>query len=79
MTLLHKYSDILGLPGKGFHRHAFGFAIGDFLGTILITHIISKKYKYSFLYVFVILMMLAIFLHKLFNVKTRLNVLLGLS
>lgn len=78
MLKLCKYSDILGLPGKGFHRHVFGFAIADFLGTVLISHIISKKYKYSFAYVLISLLLLAIFLHKLFCVKTRLNVLLGL-
>lgn len=73
------YKDILGLPGKGLHRHfGFGFAILDLVGTILIAYIISLIFKQSIWKIFLVLMIIAIFLHWLFCVKTRLNVLLGL-
>ena len=71
---LCQYKDILGEPGKGFHNHfGFGFAILDLIGTIIIAYIISKKYKYEFGEVFMGLMLLAIFLHKIFCVDTVLN------
>ena len=71
---LCQYANILGLPGKGFHSHlGFGFAILDLIGTIVISYLISLKIKYTFLQVFVSMMILAIFLHKLFCVKTALN------
>ena len=72
---MDKYSNILGIPGKGFHKHIFGFALYDLLGTILIALLITRKH---FIKVFVVLMLLAIFLHWLFGVKTVLNTFLGL-
>lgn len=72
---MNKYSTLLGIPGKGFHKHTFGFAINDLLGTILIALLISRKH---FIKVFVCLMIAAIFLHWLFGVKTVLNTFLGL-
>ena len=76
---LCKYKDILGKPGIGFHRHfRIGFAILDLIGTIMIAYVLSKMLGQTFWKVFLILMIIAIFLHWLFCVKTRLNVLLGL-
>ena len=76
---LCKYKDILGVPGKGFHKHyGFGFAILDLIVTILIAYGLSRMIGKSFLKVFIILMLIAIFLHWLFCVKTKLNGLLGL-
>lgn len=72
--MLCQYKDILGVPGKGFHQHfGFGFAILDLIGTITIALILSKNYNYSFIKTFGILMLLAIFLHKIFCVETVLN------
>ena len=72
-----QYKDILGIPGKGFHSHyGFGFAILDLIATLIIAYYISKHYKYKFYHIFGGLMLLAIFLHKIFCVKTVLNNLL---
>lgn len=76
---LCNYKDILGTPKKGFHTHYFGFAIFDLLGTIFLSFLfgnfeIKKSLKY-----FVILMLIAIFLHWLFCVKTKLNSFLMLN
>ena len=71
---LCQYKDILGVPGVGFHNHfGMGFAVLDLLGTILIAYFISNKYNFSFNHTFIALMMVAIFLHKLFCVDTTLN------
>lgn len=77
--MLCKYKDILGIPGQGFHYHfGFNFAILDLIGTILIAYWISLNYKISFIKSFGQLMLLAIFLHKIFCVDTTLNRFLGL-
>jgi hypothetical protein len=71
---LCKYKDILGKPGIGFHNH-FGtpFALLDIIGTICIAYVISNTYKISYINSFGGLMIIAIFLHKLFCVDTALN------
>lgn len=85
MALLSKYKNILGEPGKGFHRHfSFGFAILDLIATIILALVITK-YKYGkitfskFGIVFLVLMVIAIFLHAIFGVKTVLNKKLGIA
>lgn len=72
---LCKYKNILGVPGKGFHKHfGVGFAILDLLATIIIAYVLSKIIGKSFLKVFLSIMIIATFLHWLFCVKTKLNV-----
>lgn len=74
-----KYKNILGMPNDGVHSHfIFNFAIFDLIVTILIAFLISKQYKVSVLYSFMVLMLIAILLHKLFCVDTALNKLLFL-
>jgi hypothetical protein len=85
MTDLCKYKDIFGKVGEGFHSvRLFNIAVFDLLGTLLIAYIISyfihKTKSLSrvsiyiiFLTVFIILMILALFLHKLFCVRTTLT------
>lgn len=76
---LCKYKDILGIPGKGVHQYfGFGFAILDLIGTMVIAYIISIMTGYSLLKVFIALMLFTIIIHKLFCVKTKLNIFLGL-
>ena len=80
---LCKYKDILGPVGKGFHTHElfgidFGFAILDLLATIIGSYLLSKMIGYSFWKVFIILTLIAIFLHWFFCIKTSLNVFFGL-
>ena len=71
---LCQYKNSLGIPGKGFHKHYFfGFAVMDLLGTIGIAYLIGKYFKLSVYKVFIVLMILAIFLHWLFCVDTVLN------
>lgn len=76
---LCKYKDILGVPGKGLHQYfGFGFAILDLIGTIVIAYGLSLMFGQSFLKAFIALMIFTIIIHKLFCVKTKLNVFLGL-
>jgi hypothetical protein len=83
---LCKYRDLLGKPNKGFHKYG---AIGDWAMTIImalvfatITYYATKDSKVTypmlvFLW-FIGIMILAVFLHWLFCVKTRFNVFIGL-
>ena len=76
-----KYSGILGEPGKGFHKHVFGIAIGDVIGTILLAvviyYIVKKIFpnvtRKIFWIILLILFILGIILHKLFCVNTTIN------
>lgn len=76
---LCQYKDVLGKPGEGFHKaRLFGFARNDLLGTMAIAAILAlifyrKTFWYSFLIIFLILMAIAIFLHRLFCTNTTLN------
>lgn len=75
-----QYRHIFGKEGTGVHSYRlFGIAIVDLLLTILVAAIISYYTQNRFIIVFGILMILAIFLHWLFCVKTRINTLLGLA
>lgn len=74
---LCKYSKILGEPNIGFHKHYFGFAIFDLIGTMIIVFIMTffiKKYidKYSFSLIFSVLLLVFVsfgeYLHHLFCV-----------
>lgn len=69
-----KYSNIFGKPKTGFHSfRMFDIAINDFLGTIAISGLISYYLKYNFLLVLIILLIIAIILHRLFCVNTTIN------
>lgn len=74
-----QYKDVLGRPRDGFHKaRLFGFARNDLLGTLAIAAIIAlifyrRTFWYSFLITFVILMLVAIFLHRLFCTNTTLT------
>ena len=65
---------IFGEPGKGIHSYRlFGVAIVDVIMTIVAAAIISKMFSISFLVVLVILFILGIVLHRLFDVKTTID------
>ncbi len=76
---LCQYKDVLGRPKEGFHRPRFmGFAAYDLFGTLAIAAIIAiffyrKTLLISFIVISIILLLLGIFLHKLFCVETTLN------
>jgi hypothetical protein len=70
-----KYKYILGKPNEKFHTHYFGFAIGDLIGTILISFIIMlyiRKYFISisnsllFGIILLIILVIAEYLHHKF-------------
>ena len=79
---LCQYSEMLGVPGEGFHRARFlGMAAWDFFGTMFIALLLSmgsENFGKKFIGTFVVLMIIAIFLHWLFCVPTALNKALGL-
>lgn len=71
-------SELLGKPNEGFHRHVFGFAIMDVLGTMAIAYLIAKYKKYSFIQTFLVLFLIGELFHLAFGVRTAfLRFLLG--
>jgi hypothetical protein len=73
------YSDIFGRPGEGAHSiRVGGFAAVDLLLTagaaVLIKKtVFSDKSSWLYLLIFIVLMICAIVLHKVFCVNTALN------
>ena len=87
MTLLCKYANVAGEPGKGFHKARFlGMAAFDLFGTILIAVIVTvllvrfttKAWYLILPCVLAALFVLAVFSHWLFCVPTFSNKILGL-
>jgi hypothetical protein len=71
---LKKYSNIFGEPNTGFHSaRLLDIAIYDLLGTIAISGVISYFLKYNFFLVLIIIMIIAILLHRIFCVNTTIN------
>jgi len=84
MSGLCKYRHIFGKEGEGVHSlRLFDIAVFDLLGTILIAYGISFYIQKTFYMkesllkifgiTFLILMVLALFLHRLFCVRTTLT------
>lgn len=77
MDGLCKYSNALGTPGQGVHApRMFGLAAVDLLLTAILAIAIAASLRGSFvafLSVFVLLLTLAVGVHELFCVDTRLN------
>jgi len=71
--MLCKYRDSLGKPNQGVHKHVAGIAIVDLLATILIAFGIAKWRKWNFFYVFGIIMVITIIVHRIFCVNTTIN------
>jgi hypothetical protein len=72
-----KISDIFGLPNEGVHKYRFlGLAAVDLFATValaaLLTYWTTDKSIISFFVIFIILMILSIYIHKIFDVKTAL-------
>jgi hypothetical protein len=69
-----KYKDIFGKEGEGAHSiRLFNIAIIDLVFTILGALLISYMIKINFWIIFIILMIMAIILHRLFCVNTTIN------
>ena len=74
---LCQYKNIFGEPNKGAHSYRlFNIAIVDVLATILVAFIIAKLFNVSFFKTSIILFMLGIILHRLFCVRTTVDILL---
>ncbi len=71
---LCKYSDFLGAPGTGVHSiRIFNIAVIDLFMTVIIAWYLARRFKMKFLIVFFVLMMVAVFLHRLFCVNTTVD------
>lgn len=68
-----KYSTIGGIPGQGIHKHVFGIAIVDVVGTILGGWLFAYVFKYNVPITIFCAFVLGIIVHKLFCVNTTLN------
>jgi hypothetical protein len=73
---LCKYKNSLGIPNEGVHKHYYGFAIFDTVGTIVIGLILSFLFKWNKVLTISILFILGIILHRLFCVRTTVDKLL---
>lgn len=74
--MICEYKDILGIPGKGIHTHVFGIAIADVVMTFIGAFFISRLTKISLMYTTIALFLFGIFLHRLFCVRTVVDILL---
>ena len=71
---LCQYKNIFGAPNTGAHSYRiFNIAIVDLGLTILAAYLISRYYLIDFVYVFIILMLIGLIIHKLFCVDTTLT------
>jgi hypothetical protein len=71
---LCKYKDIFGKPNKGIHSIRFlNIAVVDFFMTVAIAFFIAKFYDLPFYKIFILLIIFAIVIHKIFCVDTALN------
>ena len=74
---LCKYKDSLGKPNEGVHSYRlFNIAIIDLLLVIFGAIIISYIFKFNFIYVLIIILIIGIILHRLFCVRTTIDKLL---
>ena len=68
---LCQYKSILGDPGTGFHStRIMSFALWDIVGTIVMSWVLSKYSKMSFVKSTVVMFAVAVLLHWLFCVDT---------
>lgn len=74
---LCRYKDVLGKPGEGVHSYRIcNIAVVDLIMTVIGAWIISKIIDKSFSLSFIFLFTLGIILHRVFCVKTTLDILL---
>jgi uncharacterized membrane protein YcaP (DUF421 family) len=73
-NLLCKYKNIFGAEKTGIHKYRiFNIAIFDLIGTIVIAFIFYKIFNINFFIILIILLFLAIIIHRLFCVNTTIN------
>lgn len=72
---LCKFKNIFGDVGTGIHRFRFlGIAIVDLALTIMLAYVISYVMKIDFVHTLFGLLLLGIILHRLFCVKTTVDI-----
>jgi hypothetical protein len=72
--MLCQYKDIFGLSRKGIHSYRlFDLAVVDTLATLIMAYLISRWSKWNTKNMFVFLMILSVFIHKIFCVETTLT------
>lgn len=79
--MLCSYKNIFGKPYEGVHSiriPIIDLAFIDVFFTVIAAYIISKYFEYNFVCTLLFLFLLAIFIHYIFCVNTRLNVFLNL-
>lgn len=68
------FKNLFGIPRQGIHKYRFmDIAIIDVVATILLALVLSKIFKINILLIFIGLIILSIFIHKLFCVETTLT------
>lgn len=81
---LCRYSAALGVPGEGVHKYSIGgLAAADLLGTAALAWLFAKyglrdTGMLAFVLAFVLLILVASFVHSAFCVDTRLNAAMGI-
>jgi hypothetical protein len=71
---MSKVIDIIGEPRTGIHRYRFlDVAVVDVAATLLVAYIASKWLKLPFWFVLVSLLLVGIFLHRYFGVRTKVD------
>ena len=73
--MLCDYKDLLGKPGKGIHSlKIMNFAVIDILFTIVLGLILSKSFKINTAFAILLSFLIGILFHRLFCVKTTLDI-----
>jgi hypothetical protein len=74
------YKHLFGIPGEGFHSYRFmGLAVGDTVGTILLSLLTAYLTNTSVLWNFIIWFVAGEILHYLFGTPTAFLKLIGIS
>lgn len=74
------YKHLFGVPGEGFHSYRFmGLAVGDTVGTILLSLLTAYLTNTSVLWNFIIWFVAGEILHYLFGTPTAFLKLIGIS
>lgn len=74
------YAYVLGIPGQGVHaKRIMGFALNDFLATIVVAIITAYIYDISFIKSFLIWFILGEVLHYIFGTQTAFLTHIGIN
>jgi hypothetical protein len=72
--MLCQYKDIFGLSRKGIHSYRlFDLAAVDMLATLIMAYLIGFLSKWNTGNIFIFLIIMSVFIHKIFCVETTLT------